>query len=232
MTVTKIWYILFLDEELRTSNSIYIIASRKRDIMKKHKWLVGTTVLALSLGLGACSSGDTEKASGDKAQVEEKDTTKKEEPVKELNRDAKFDKEKDKAAHNITTKKIGETIKVDNLNVTVSSPKVVPDSELSKNKNGQFISVNITIENAGKKSEKISELVHFGVEKGDTQYFATVVSGATENHINGDVPAGEKKEGIATFDVPKDGDLKFTFNGFSKSKGVWTFTQDDIQQAQ
>ncbi len=90
-------------------------------------------------------------------------------------------------------KKIGETIKIDNLNVTVSSPKVVPDSELSKNKNGQFISVNITIENAGKKSEKISELVHFGVEKGDTQYFATVVSGATENHINGDVPAGEKK---------------------------------------
>lgn len=188
--------------------------------------------MALSLGLTACSSGEAEKASGEKAQVKEEDTAKKEEPVKELNRDAKFDKEKDKAAHNITTKKIGETIKVDNLNVTVSSPKVVPDSEITKNKNGQFISINITIKNAGKKSEKISELVHFGVEKGDKQYFATVVSGATENHINGDVPAGEKKEGIATFDVPKDGDLKFTFNGFSKSKGVWTFTQDDIQKAQ
>ncbi len=52
--------------------------------MKKHTWLVGTTVLALSLGLGACSSGDTEKASGDKAQVEEKDTTKKRRTCKRI----------------------------------------------------------------------------------------------------------------------------------------------------
>ena len=200
--------------------------------MKKERWLLGATILVLSLGLAACSSSEAEKASGDKAEVEEKDTTKKEEPVKELNRDAKFDKEKDKASHNITTKKIGETIKVDDFNVTVNSPKVVPDSELSKNKNGQFISLDITIENTGKEPHSISELVHFTVEKGNTQYFATVVAGATENHINEEIPAGETKKGIATFDVPKEGDLEFTFNGFSKNKGAWTFKQSDIQQAQ
>ena len=200
--------------------------------MKKERWLLGATILVLSLGLAACSSSEAEKASGDKAEVEEKDTTKKEEPAKELNRDAKFDKEKDKASHNITTKKIGETIKVDDFNVTVNSPKVVPDSELSKNKNGQFISLDITIENTGKEPHSISELVHFTVEKGNTQYFATVVAGATENHINEEIPAGETKKGIATFDVPKEGDLEFTFNGFSKNKGAWTFTQNDIQQAQ
>jgi hypothetical protein len=39
--------------------------------------------------------------------------------------------------------------------------------------------MNITIENKGKKNHKISELLHFNIQKGDTQYFATVVSGAT-----------------------------------------------------
>ncbi|MDI3090224.1 hypothetical protein QJ133_03435 [Priestia megaterium] len=63
-------------------------------------------------------------------------------------------------------------------------------------------------------------------------YFATVVSGATENHLNGNISPGEKQSGIAIFDTPKEGDFKFEFSGFSKNRGIWTFTQEDIQPAQ
>jgi len=197
--------------------------------MKKEKWMIGATALALSIGLAACSSGETEKAS-----VEEKEKATEEKPHKEieLKKDAKFDSEKDKASHNITTKKLGETIKVDDLNVTVSSPKVIPDSDMTKSKNGQFVSFDITVENTGKEEHSISELANFIMEKGDTQYFSTIVAGATENHLNGKIPAGETQKGIATFDVPKEGDLSFTFSGFTKSKGVWTVPQTDIQPAQ
>ena len=92
--------------------------------------------------------------------------------------------------------------------------------------------MNITIENKGKKNHKISELLHFNIQKGDTQYFATVVSSATENHLNGNISPGERQSGIATFDIPKEGNFKFEFSGFSKNRGIWTFTQDDIQPAQ
>ncbi|MGF9888520.1 hypothetical protein ABEX78_07695 [Priestia megaterium] len=50
--------------------------------------------------------------------------------------------------------------------------------------------------------------------------------------MNGNVSPGEKQSGIAMFDIPKEGDFKFEFSGFSKNRGIWTFTQDDIQPAQ
>ncbi|MCM3195833.1 DUF4352 domain-containing protein [Priestia megaterium] len=115
---------------------------------------------------------------------------------------------------------------------TVNPAQVVPDDKLSKNKNRQFIKMNITIENKGKNNHKISELLHFNIQKGDTQYFATVVSGPTENHLNGNISPREKQSGIATFDIPKEGDFKFEFSSFSKNRGIWTFTQDDIRPAQ
>ena len=46
--------------------------------MSKKKWLIGASTCFLVLGLAACSSGESEKKSDDK----------------ELNVDAKFDKEK------------------------------------------------------------------------------------------------------------------------------------------
>jgi hypothetical protein len=47
-------------------------------------------------------------------------------------------------------------------------------------------------------------------------HYATVVSGATENHLNGNISPREKQIGISTFDIPKEGDFKFEFSGFSK----------------
>ncbi|NGY76409.1 DUF4352 domain-containing protein [Bacillus megaterium] len=117
--------------------------------MSKKKWLIEASTCFLVLGLAACSSGESEKKSDDK----------------ELNVDAKFDKEKTDKFYNTVTKKLGETANVDDLAITVDSPQVVPDDELSKNKNGQFIKMNITIENKGKKNHKISELLHFNIQK-------------------------------------------------------------------
>lgn len=198
--------------------------------MSKKKWLIGASTCFLVLGLAACSSGESEKASGNEKHSAE--SSEKKSDDKELNVDAKFDKEKTDKFYNTVTKKLVKTANVDDLAITVDSPQVVPDDELSKNKNGQLIKMNITIENKGKKNHKISELLHFNIQKGDTQYFATVVSGATENHLNGNISPGEKQSGIATFDIPKEGDFKFEFSGFSKDRGIWTFTQEDIQPAQ
>jgi hypothetical protein len=50
--------------------------------------------------------------------------------------------------------------------------------------------------------------------------------------LNGNISPGEKQSGIATFDISKEGDFKFEFSGFSKDRGIWTFTQEDIQPAQ
>ncbi|MEH7357900.1 MULTISPECIES: hypothetical protein [Priestia] len=58
---------------------------------------------------------------------------------------------------------------------------------------------------------------------------AKVVSGATENHLNGNISPGEKQSGIAMFDILKEGDFKFEFSGFGKNRGIWTFTRENIQ---
>ncbi|MHC8968869.1 hypothetical protein [Priestia aryabhattai] len=42
--------------------------------------------------------------------------------------------------------------------------------------------------------------------------------------MNGNISPGEKRSGIATFDIPKEGDFKFEFSGFSENRGIWTFT--------
>lgn len=56
--------------------------------------------------------------------------------------------------------------------------------------------MNITIKNKGKKNHKISELLHFNIQKGDTQYFATVVSGATEDYLNGNYFTRRKNKAV------------------------------------
>jgi len=53
---------------------------------------------------------------------------------------------------------------------------------------------------------------------------AKVVSGVREDYLNGNISPGEKRSGIATFDIPKEGDFKFEFSGFSENRGIWTFT--------
>lgn len=70
--------------------------------MSKKKWLIGASTCFLVLGLAACSSGESEKASGNEKHSAE--SSEKKSDDKELNVDAKFDKEKTDKFYNTVTK--------------------------------------------------------------------------------------------------------------------------------
>ncbi|MEJ7652266.1 MAG: DUF4352 domain-containing protein [Chloroflexia bacterium] len=102
--------------------------------------------------------------------------------------------------------KVGETIKADDLNITVnkvSSPK--GDDFNKPSKGNKFLVVDVTITNNGKESADLSTLLQMGIkdatgQKYDVDLTASTATGGAAPE--GEVAPGEKIRGPVGFQVP------------------------------
>ncbi|WP_397538488.1 DUF4352 domain-containing protein [Rummeliibacillus pycnus] len=154
--------------------------------MKKKLRYIAPMILALFLS--AC--GDT------KVKKEEADSSTKTEQKAE-----KKEKKKNK------TYKVGETVKVNDVKITITKAKIVKPDKNIKPQNGKVLQLNITVKNSSKNKVYVDSS-HFTLLKGgksQDEYYG----GKTP--ISGDINKGEKLSGIIKYDVSKKGTYKLIY---------------------
>ena len=116
-----------------------------------------------------------------------------------------------------TAFKVGDTVKIETLFITVNDVKPVKGNEYFKpDKGNQFLMVDITLENKGTTSESISTLMQMWLKDPTGQRYkvsitAMSVSGGTSP--DGELAAGEKLKGQVAFEVPSNATgLLFVFD--------------------
>lgn len=113
--------------------------------------------------------------------------------------------------------KVGETVNIQNVNLTVNSISNPDGNEFTKPEDGKkFLVVDVTIENTSTEVQNISSLLQMSVKDGTGQEYAvdfaatTIVDGASPD---GELAAGEKVRGQVGFQVPADAKgLVFVFD--------------------
>lgn len=118
--------------------------------------------------------------------------------------------------------KVGDSVKFDDLVVTVNSVRNSKSQIFKPDEGNVIILVNVTVENKGKDDENISSLLQTEVSDNDGyKYNLTIVDDA-KGSLDGTVAAGGKLRGEIAFEVPKAAKLEFTFSDpFKKGQAVW-----------
>ncbi|HHT53933.1 MAG TPA: DUF4352 domain-containing protein [Clostridiales bacterium] len=103
------------------------------------------------------------------------------------------------------TYKIGDSVKAGNLIFTVNSTRTDEGSDFIKPKDGHIYHiVDVTVENAGDKSETVSSLMMFKLLDSDGYNYSVTFGPETKGAVDGEISAGRKLRGELVFEVPED----------------------------
>ncbi|MBH5317090.1 DUF4352 domain-containing protein [Paenibacillus sp. GSMTC-2017] len=101
--------------------------------------------------------------------------------------------------------KIGETIKYDNLEITLNDVKDSTGDDFIKPAEGNVYKiVDITVENKGDTEEVISSMMHFEMVDDGGYTYNVAITTAVKNQLDGSVGAGRKLSGQIAYEVPTD----------------------------
>lgn len=142
--------------------------------------------IILAIFLTACGDTRVKKAEGDS-------TTKVEQ---------KADKKEKNKIHTV-----GETVKVNGVEITITKAKIVKPDKNNSPHNGKVLQVNIKVKN-GSKNKIYVDSSHFSLYKGDKaqdEYYGK------KTPISGDINKGKKLSGFIKYDVAKTGTYKLIF---------------------
>lgn len=151
------------------------------------KKLLYVAPMALALLLAAC--GET--------QVEKVDNGSKTEQKAE-----KKEKKKDEIY------KVGDTVKVNGVEITINSAKLSNGEQYNEPKNGKVLTLNITAKNTS-DTQAFVDSNEFNLYSGDTQqenYFGA------KTHISGDLNKGKKLSGVIQYDVKGSGTYEVIYS--------------------
>jgi len=103
------------------------------------------------------------------------------------------------------TYEIGDSIKAGNLIFTVNSTRTDEGSDFIKPKDGHIYHiVDVTVENAGDKSESVSSFIMFKLFDSDGYNYNITIGPETKGSVDGEISAGRKLRGELAFEVPED----------------------------
>lgn len=192
--------------------------------MKKSSIFMGTTLLLLTLVLGACTSeteGNQSKTEDPKVEVEVKITGENETSKKQ-------DKEESVEQK---TLKIGDTVKLeDGVEITLNSAKEIPGGQFDTIKNDKFLVVDVSIVNNSKEEKIVSSILEYEMKDSDGYgYTTTFVMDGVKSQLDGSVPVGGKLRGQIAYDVPSSDYYEFTYKPvFLGTTSSWKFEESEI----
>lgn len=119
--------------------------------------------------------------------------------------------------------KIGETVKVNGVQVTIDQAKIVkPDKNINPQK-GKVLELKITVKNGSKNKINVhsSQFTLFKGEKPQEEYYGKKAP------ISGDINKDKKLSGILKYDVAKSGTYKLIYTpSFSSNQKEIKWTID------
>ncbi|QCT03272.1 hypothetical protein E6C60_2560 [Paenibacillus algicola] len=179
----------------------------------------GIMALIAVMMLSGCSEAQIEKVSSAEAETVEasaKNTTEKETLAKE--------EEPKEEAKQTEIFKIGDSVKFDDLVITLNSAEENKGGDFDTPQDGYVYQVlDITVENKGTEEASVSSILNTAMADGDGYSYDIGLVTFIKNQLDGAVPAGRKLRGQLAFEVPKDAEsLEFIFKDtFSTGQAIW-----------
>lgn len=117
---------------------------------------------------------------------------------------------------------LGDTVKVDNLQITLHGVREESGAELFTPKNGKYYLIELTIENVGAESETVSTMIHMKLKDADSQVYTPKIYLNAKEIVDGDLAPGQKVRGEVTFDVPDSDYYEFIYaNPITSGEASW-----------
>ena len=196
-------------------------AIRKRGLMKVKVLAkgIGVSTLAIML-LVACGESTIESVESE--PKEETETNGGMEEPENQQEEAKSD------ASQTETFALGDTVKFDDLQITLTNARVIND-ELFEPENAKFLAVELEIDNTGEEPATISTMLNMSLLTSDGyQQNQAIVD--TKGNLDAEIGAGRKLKGEVAFDVEEAEFYEFIFEDpFTSGQAIWKIENADIQ---
>lgn len=179
---------------------------------------LGAFLIVGSLMLSACSEATIEKVEPASASEQKEDTS------KSTEKQAEEQPKEEEQSKQPEIFKVGESVKFNDLVITVNSVKDHKGSDFEKPADGNVYKVvDVTVENTGEKEEAISSLMHTSMADSDGYTYNIMIATFVKSQLDGSVPPGRKLRGELAYEVPKAAaGLEFIFSDpFSTGQAIW-----------
>jgi len=177
--------------------------------MKSLKFLSITVLSALALT--ACTEAEIEKVNSTPASTASSSAA------------TTAVETKESEAPEETIYKVGDSVKFDNLIITVNGVRNSQSEFMKPEEGNQIILVDVTAENKGTDEESVSSMLLTEVVDGDGYKYDVTIVDDNKGSFDGSIGAGRKLRGEIAFEVPEAASsLEFIFsNPFKTGQAIW-----------
>lgn len=117
---------------------------------------------------------------------------------------------------------IGDTVKMDDLEITVNSTRTSNGSKYNKPDLAKYLVLDVTVENKGSESVSISSLINMSLFDDKSYKRDSSRVHDQQGSLNGEIGPGRKIRGELAFDVPESAFYEFVFKDILKSgQAIW-----------
>lgn len=157
--------------------------------MNKKKGIIASSALAAAFLLALGSSESEQAVKVDK-------------PTEETKTEQAENAEKEASKVSQENFKMGESVKLDNLEITVNNVDLAKGNSFAEPKEGnKFIAVDVTLVNEGDKPENISSLLMFKLYGEDSYEKEESIFVETKGNLNGELAPGRTMRGQLAYEV-------------------------------
>lgn len=119
---------------------------------------------------------------------------------------------------------IGDTIKLNELNITLHGVRTSQGNEFFKPEYAKFLIVDLTIENASNEAQTISTLLQMSLQDSEAYQYNVSLFTEVKGSLDGELGIGRKVRGEVAFDVPESNYYEFIFEDpFLGGQAIWKF---------
>ena len=128
--------------------------------------------------------------------------------------------------------RISETLSGESSEITLNSVSFAESSQYFESEYGQFIVLNLTIQNTSEDSLSLSSLGSFELQGSDLYIYSQAFGVDTRGSLDSTLAPGASVRGEIAFDVPEldSFELRYTDNFFSQARLVFMFDFSEVSR--
>lgn len=128
------------------------------------------------------------------------------------------------------TFKVGDTVKFDGLNVTLSKVRESKGDEFMDPQNDKFLVIQLEIENTTDKAQTVSSMLQMNLVDKEGVSMDYSITGDEKGKLDGEIGPGRKMKGEIAFDVTESEYYEFIFEDpFTTGQAIWKINKEDIK---